>query len=252
MSLPPRGPCCVCSKEMTQRCSACGKAGFDLFLCSTEHQRMVWFAHKQVCGPRSKPFQFPLLSKEAARNATSHLKTPYKLGDGGDVTLKDALTNLCFSFDRSFLLTFPLSSLISSLQVGPTPLPQFTLDQRNELLCHIHHASFAIRRRTIPSLSSNRSKLGTFDVPLEFLHPTAVLAKFARWHYLAHQDRPEHSPPLLNAIDPYKEASHVALITAAAGQIVEVTEKMRTSQPRERDEVVKLLDQIGVHSLPSA
>ncbi|GAA6033067.1 hypothetical protein JCM8097_000129 [Rhodosporidiobolus ruineniae] len=64
MSPTPSGSCCVCGKETTQRCSACGNAGFDLFFCSEEHQKLVWFAHKLVCGLKSLPFVVPPLSAE--------------------------------------------------------------------------------------------------------------------------------------------------------------------------------------------
>ncbi|POY73701.1 hypothetical protein BMF94_3238 [Rhodotorula taiwanensis] len=55
------GNCCVCGKETAQRCGPCGRAGVDLFFCST-----VWPAHKQVCGPNSNPFCAPDLSREEA------------------------------------------------------------------------------------------------------------------------------------------------------------------------------------------
>ncbi|GAA5853789.1 hypothetical protein JCM8547_007450 [Rhodosporidiobolus lusitaniae] len=47
-------PCCVCGATTSQRCGACGKAGFSLFFCSNEHQKLGWFAHKRVCGEKAK------------------------------------------------------------------------------------------------------------------------------------------------------------------------------------------------------
>ncbi|GAA5874103.1 hypothetical protein JCM8547_004828 [Rhodosporidiobolus lusitaniae] len=59
---------CVCGMATTQRCGAFQEAGFDLFFCSREHQKLVWFAHKRVCGSNAKPFRFPALTNaEAAR-----------------------------------------------------------------------------------------------------------------------------------------------------------------------------------------
>ena len=69
--------CCVCGAPSTMRCSACSKAGVDLYFCSAEHQKLVsiarrvwgrailtsrcysqvWFAHKPVCGPLKADFK---------------------------------------------------------------------------------------------------------------------------------------------------------------------------------------------------
>ncbi|GAA6043791.1 hypothetical protein JCM8097_007708 [Rhodosporidiobolus ruineniae] len=59
MSQSTSGPCLVCGEETTSRCEACRQAGIDLFFCSREHQKLVWFVHKVVCGPRSNPFLWP-------------------------------------------------------------------------------------------------------------------------------------------------------------------------------------------------
>ncbi|GAA5881272.1 hypothetical protein JCM3774_002873 [Rhodotorula dairenensis] len=48
--------CCVCGEPSTMRCGACAKAGVNLYFCSTEHQKLVWFAHKPVCGPGKADF----------------------------------------------------------------------------------------------------------------------------------------------------------------------------------------------------
>ncbi|GAA5990917.1 hypothetical protein JCM10908_000081 [Rhodotorula pacifica] len=49
------------------RCSACASKGkFDLFFCSTEHQKLVWRFHRLVCGERSHPFRLPPFSREEA------------------------------------------------------------------------------------------------------------------------------------------------------------------------------------------
>ncbi|GAA5990795.1 hypothetical protein JCM10908_000018 [Rhodotorula pacifica] len=56
--------CCVCGAESTLKCSACARAGIDLFFCSKEHQKLVWFAHKPVCGPDKADFDtLPAMSK---------------------------------------------------------------------------------------------------------------------------------------------------------------------------------------------
>ncbi|GAA5889086.1 hypothetical protein JCM6882_009738 [Rhodosporidiobolus microsporus] len=69
MNSPPPGHCCVCGRDTTTRCSACLEAGIDLFFCSREHQKLVYFAHKKVCGKNAKPFRFPPLSWAEAGEA---------------------------------------------------------------------------------------------------------------------------------------------------------------------------------------
>ncbi|BGP47613.1 hypothetical protein JCM10450v2_003478 [Rhodotorula kratochvilovae] len=69
--------CLVCGEETKNRCSACQKAGIDLFFCSTEHQKLVWFAHMLVCGPgKANPFTWPLLTTAEAEDAIAHKATP--------------------------------------------------------------------------------------------------------------------------------------------------------------------------------
>ncbi|GAA6001675.1 hypothetical protein JCM10207_002259 [Rhodosporidiobolus poonsookiae] len=56
--------CAVCGKPSTTRCGPCGAAGLDLYFCSRGHQKLIWWTHKRVCGPRAVPFQHPLLTRE--------------------------------------------------------------------------------------------------------------------------------------------------------------------------------------------
>ncbi|GAA6041445.1 hypothetical protein JCM8097_005253 [Rhodosporidiobolus ruineniae] len=72
------GQCSVCGAPSTQRCSACSKAGFDLFFCSQKHQKLVWPAHKLSCGmgTTDKPFQFPPLTQEELDSAKEILTGP--------------------------------------------------------------------------------------------------------------------------------------------------------------------------------
>ncbi|KAG0658226.1 hypothetical protein C6P46_005885 [Rhodotorula mucilaginosa] len=59
MSSQTEETCCVCGAPSTMRCSACSQAGVDVCFCSKEHQKLVWFAHKPVCGPPTADFRFP-------------------------------------------------------------------------------------------------------------------------------------------------------------------------------------------------
>ncbi|CDR48952.1 RHTO0S21e02366g1_1 [Rhodotorula toruloides] len=62
MDTQTTGECMVCGREAKHRCSACRKAGIDLFFCSSEHQRLVWPGHRIFCGSNAFPIIFPLLS----------------------------------------------------------------------------------------------------------------------------------------------------------------------------------------------
>ncbi|GAA5909813.1 hypothetical protein JCM6882_002683 [Rhodosporidiobolus microsporus] len=69
MSQSNFGVCCVCGEGTTTRCGSCAEAGFDLFFCSKEHQKLIWPHHKRVCGPRSNPFIWPGLTQDEAEEA---------------------------------------------------------------------------------------------------------------------------------------------------------------------------------------
>ncbi|GAA5852175.1 hypothetical protein JCM5353_002394 [Sporobolomyces roseus] len=58
------GECVVCGTKTEKKCSECAKFGTDwMFFCSREHQKLVWFMHKRVCGEYSNPFRWPPLSQ---------------------------------------------------------------------------------------------------------------------------------------------------------------------------------------------
>ncbi|GAA5975768.1 hypothetical protein JCM5350_000725 [Sporobolomyces pararoseus] len=60
----PLGECVVCGKESSTRCGQCSAHGTKyMFFCGPEHQRLVWFLHRKVCGPRSNPFTVPPLTE---------------------------------------------------------------------------------------------------------------------------------------------------------------------------------------------
>ncbi|GAA5986170.1 hypothetical protein JCM5350_006526 [Sporobolomyces pararoseus] len=69
------GECVVCGKSCSTRCGECSKHGTDwMFFCSTEHQRLVWFVHSRVCGPRSKPFRFPAYNRQEEQDTLSMIQ----------------------------------------------------------------------------------------------------------------------------------------------------------------------------------
>ncbi|GAA5856879.1 hypothetical protein JCM5353_003201 [Sporobolomyces roseus] len=62
MSSSDLGSCVVCGKETATRCAACAKNGIKwMHFCSREHQKLIYFVHKRVCG--SNPFRWPGFSE---------------------------------------------------------------------------------------------------------------------------------------------------------------------------------------------
>ncbi|GAA6038670.1 hypothetical protein JCM8097_002336 [Rhodosporidiobolus ruineniae] len=97
MSTPsPQGPCCVCGTPTATRCAACLSAGFDLFFCSQEHQRLAWPGHKISCGRGGKsasPLRFPPLSPDEVDEAKQAAKLP-RMHEATEMTLQDVV-ELC-------------------------------------------------------------------------------------------------------------------------------------------------------------
>ncbi|GAA6041048.1 hypothetical protein JCM8097_004690 [Rhodosporidiobolus ruineniae] len=72
------GSCLACGEETTVGCGTCRRQGINLFFCSKEHQKLLWPAHKKVCGPgKANPFTWPDLTREEAAEAQSHLETKF-------------------------------------------------------------------------------------------------------------------------------------------------------------------------------
>ncbi|BGP39516.1 hypothetical protein JCM10450v2_003482 [Rhodotorula kratochvilovae] len=54
------------------------EAGIDLFFCSPEHQKLVWFAHKAVCGPgKANPFVWPAFTQAELGLFKANPKAPF-------------------------------------------------------------------------------------------------------------------------------------------------------------------------------
>ncbi|GAA5969011.1 hypothetical protein JCM11641_000808 [Rhodosporidiobolus odoratus] len=91
------GNCWVCGKKTAQRCGGCVQPDFSLFLCSKDHQKLIWPVHKLVCGDRAWPFRWPLLTPKEAADAKANLA--YKFPDNKVLTLSEILKEL-FKFDE--------------------------------------------------------------------------------------------------------------------------------------------------------
>ncbi|GAA5837921.1 hypothetical protein JCM9279_004068 [Rhodotorula babjevae] len=75
MSTDPEIACVVCGKAATMRCSRCGDVDLDLLFCSPAHQKLVWPAHRLVCGSgKANPFIHPDLSEDEAAMARKSSK----------------------------------------------------------------------------------------------------------------------------------------------------------------------------------
>ncbi|BGO91110.1 hypothetical protein NBRC10512_005796 [Rhodotorula toruloides] len=84
MDTQTMGECLVCGEETKNRCSACAKAGIDLFFCSPEHQKFVWYAHRLFCGRgTANPPLLPNLSAEELDSARQRRSNPL-FGVSGD------------------------------------------------------------------------------------------------------------------------------------------------------------------------
>ncbi|GAA5905043.1 hypothetical protein JCM6882_002426 [Rhodosporidiobolus microsporus] len=130
--------CCVCAKPTTTRCGACQAAGVDVFFCSKEHQKLVYFAHKQVCGERANPFLWPDLSKEEAEEAIKHMD---EVAHFGTFPLGSVKKDIGDRFPR---FAGKIPSLIRSL-VGTTDATPHPPELRQDLLILIRGAEH--RRR---------------------------------------------------------------------------------------------------------
>ncbi|BGP15782.1 hypothetical protein JCM10213v2_003771 [Rhodosporidiobolus nylandii] len=159
MSANKSGQCCVCGKEARERCSACGKAGFDLFFCSREHQKLSWFAHKRVCGDKSNPFVFPLLTREEAEDAKLHLHVPTKItAFGQNPSLADMLVPPSAEYPK------PLSLALSMIDAATEPGDENLDPEDKQLtLCLVHSARQARLSEQPAAVFNTFTALATFE-----------------------------------------------------------------------------------------
>uniref|UniRef100_A0A0K3CDN7 BY PROTMAP: gi/472587578/gb/EMS25074.1/ zinc finger, MYND-type protein [Rhodosporidium toruloides NP11] n=1 Tax=Rhodotorula toruloides TaxID=5286 RepID=A0A0K3CDN7_RHOTO len=109
MTSESTGKCLVCGTETKNRCSACVKAGIDLFFCSPEHQKFVWPVHRYFCGPgKANPWTWPALTPDEAREALEKLdvKPGLYLAPISEPTINDSGL-ACLVRIYLYLLRFP-------------------------------------------------------------------------------------------------------------------------------------------------
>ncbi|GAA6036440.1 hypothetical protein JCM8097_003508 [Rhodosporidiobolus ruineniae] len=184
MTPPPSGACCVCGKETTKRCAACGKAGFSLYFCSKEHQELIWYAHKPFCGPNSKPFSFPPLSKEEAAEAKTILYERFMVLPSPPTSLAEVLNKLCLGSGHDLgcrMTNSLLADVLDRLQADTLPA-MFSLWEKHRLLCHVRVALRAVTATFTsdkPVESNNTVRFNFSDAPAVFFLPLRATAKFA-------------------------------------------------------------------------
>ncbi|GAA5889019.1 hypothetical protein JCM6882_009718 [Rhodosporidiobolus microsporus] len=174
------GHCCVCGTSTNQRCSACGTAGFDLFFCSREHQKLVYFAHKKVCGANAKPFLLPRLSKDEATTAKEILYRPLPSTSGTERTLAQLMVEVCDGRCTPELIPVRClsSAIFDVLTEGDSHLqPQDAADM-SSLIAMIRKTLLVSRQ--VDALK-DADPHGALDpvACLELLRPIPVLCAFA-------------------------------------------------------------------------
>ncbi|GAA5975761.1 hypothetical protein JCM5350_000723 [Sporobolomyces pararoseus] len=158
------GHCVVCGKETHLRCEACSRFGTDfMYFCGEEHQKLIWFLHKKVCGTRSNPFVFPgfveseiqdILKKLVARSANA-------------VTEQDSLRKKLEKWKEPIDTNLPQLELLK--------LREFAYSERKELSmamgivnmrelvagileCPINHLVHSVASIEVPELLTQRSQ----------------------------------------------------------------------------------------------
>ncbi|GAA5928462.1 hypothetical protein JCM10213_005742 [Rhodosporidiobolus nylandii] len=139
MSRTETGQCCVCGKETDQRCGACETVDTSLFFCSRDHQKLIWFAHKRVCG---KPgFEHPRLTAEEASYAEANrLETAITFKGGQRYTFPEFLHEyfrLPLNSDRSVRYAAETARLSQKDDPGAYPFERvasFTLNLQTRSL----------------------------------------------------------------------------------------------------------------------
>ncbi|GAA6010669.1 hypothetical protein JCM10207_007795 [Rhodosporidiobolus poonsookiae] len=135
MSTPPTGQCLMCGAETTQRCSACAAAELDLFFCSTEHQKLLWPVHRDVCGANSNPFRWPLLSNDEVDDASKNLT----VAQSGEASLQ---------------------GFMSMIGAPPSISPSFLKFGVTKLLSGVRSSEFHRLRSVAPAQTEQRLVLG--------------------------------------------------------------------------------------------
>ncbi|BGP20640.1 hypothetical protein JCM10213v2_008803 [Rhodosporidiobolus nylandii] len=153
-----------------------------MFYCSPEHQKLLWFVHKRVCGPSAqKPhFRFPPLTATEARLAKENLHAPWA-PPNRQITLAKVLLNLLKSPSP-----VDLPALIDGLTTSGTSA--YGPERTAELTCYVRDAVF--QDFAPPDFSS----VPPGEVPAEVYEPITGLSNFAAGFALSLPPHPAGLP----------------------------------------------------------
>ncbi|GAA5974303.1 hypothetical protein JCM11641_006724 [Rhodosporidiobolus odoratus] len=166
------GTCCVCGEETTQKCGACGQAGFDLRFSSRDCQKVVWFVHKRVCGPgKANPFRFPPLTEDEVKRVVELKNTKMLFTEG---IAGPSIWDTIESWSK-----LPAQQVLDALKTPSTALlgtehtAHLTCTIRSYLLGHLELSA----KSKVPTSASRFPTASA--VPLEVFDPVSTLAVFA-------------------------------------------------------------------------
>ncbi|TKA51985.1 hypothetical protein B0A53_05069 [Rhodotorula sp. CCFEE 5036] len=138
--------CFVCGQSTRNRCSSCAKAGLDIAFCSTEHQKLVWYAHKLVCGRgKACPFRHPklndaeleILRDDAFREQLNRVNEYVVLNNILALPFSTVLEHMLGAPEGSLMQNWQrLDSWISSLSPKPTAQSKFYRSLRSVIDAH--------------------------------------------------------------------------------------------------------------------
>ncbi|GAA5884110.1 hypothetical protein JCM16303_005921 [Sporobolomyces ruberrimus] len=168
--------CIVCGGTRSKRCSACASNGCEwMYFCSIEHQRLIWPAHKRVCGIEAVPFHWPLFTKSEAAEAKSSLSSRPSPEEPGSISF----TGLISSDGRSFVTDEQLVAEVDKATQGSSLLVT-DLELRYIKAAFLRRQSFRLKLSEQTSSTTQ-----TFDnIPMMMAviaqDPFGALAKFVR------------------------------------------------------------------------
>ncbi|GAA6032958.1 hypothetical protein JCM8097_000066 [Rhodosporidiobolus ruineniae] len=205
MSTTDKDECCVCGKETAQRCSACSKAGFSLFFCSKECQKLVGFAHKTFCGPNSKPFTFPPLQADEAEDLRRYFDAPYEAAEVLKFNVLNLFRNALRSIRFPNLPSGPASGMYSYPFSSITPLYAVT----KAAAVYSTTMAEALSTLVLPTSLAYPVKQDWYS---SFLHHLVVLAALNYRDSRALHDEAKHpnSPMPLSPADAARRAARLA------------------------------------------
>ncbi|BGP15639.1 hypothetical protein JCM10213v2_003628 [Rhodosporidiobolus nylandii] len=111
----------------------------------------MWPAHRRVCGPgKCNPFQYPVLTREEAKEAMKHCRDHFRLHDLDGYSLVDVFTRL------PGVMPAQVPALIKSISEDADPSSPDQVDEecRQDMLCLVHRQE----GKRLDSLAPNKHR----------------------------------------------------------------------------------------------